>query len=232
MNKIENYTDGVYRKKNPRYHVSDSPWKASHIMDMLRKNSITPRSVVEIGCGAGEILVQLREQIGEGVSFVGYDPNPDLHDLWNERAGVFLEFVEGDYLSLETEIVDLGLCIDVFEHVPDYLGFLEAFRTKARMKLFHIPLDLSVQSVLRAKPLAQVRGNAGHLHYFTKETALATLEHAGYKVIDWFYTKTSMDRGDCLRTKVANIPRSLIYPIAPGAAVRWFGGFSLMALAE
>ena len=48
-----------------------------------------------------------------------------------------------------THIFDLLLMLDVFEHVEDYIGLLRAVRSKAKQKLFHIPLDLSVQSVLR-----------------------------------------------------------------------------------
>ena len=46
---------------------------------------------------------------------------------------------------------DVLLVIDVFEHVPDYLGFIEKLRQKADLKVFHIPLDLSVSSIVRSK---------------------------------------------------------------------------------
>src|SRR5690606_39364807 len=44
---------------------------------------------------------------------------------------------------------DLVLCIDVFEHIEDYLGFLRILRDKGTYKLFHIPLDMTVLSVLK-----------------------------------------------------------------------------------
>jgi len=34
-----------------------------------------------------------------------------------------------------------------------------------------------------------------HLHYFSKETALRTLEDAGYEVLDYFYTPRSVELG-------------------------------------
>jgi 2-polyprenyl-3-methyl-5-hydroxy-6-metoxy-1,4-benzoquinol methylase len=85
---------------------------------------------------------------------------------------------------------DLALCIDVFEHVPDYLGFLKTLRGRGEHVMFHIPLDLSAQMVLRGSPLIRARELVGHLHYFTEETALASLRDAGITVIDTAYTAT------------------------------------------
>ena len=79
------------------------------------------------------------------------------------------------------------MAIDVFEHVEDYFGFLRKLREKAEYKIFHIPLDLSVQTVLRSSPIIKGRKSVGHIHYFTKETALETLKDTGYEIIDYFY---------------------------------------------
>ena len=74
------------------------------------------------------------------------------------------------------------LIMDVIEHVPDPIGFLAGLRFKADMTFVHIPLDLSAQSVIRPTKLMSVRAKVGHIHYFTLETALATLTDAGYTV--------------------------------------------------
>ena len=70
---------------------------------------------------------------------------------------------------------DLLLMLDVFGHVEDYMGLVRSVRSKAKQKLFHIPLDLSVQAVVRKNGLLLRRDHHAHLHYFTKETALRTL---------------------------------------------------------
>ena len=82
--------------------------------------------------------------------------------------------------------------MDVFEHVDDYLGFLKLCKNKAKHTIFHIPLDLSASAILRNRLMA-VRKSVGHLHYFMKETALATLVDAGYEIIDSFYTTGSLE---------------------------------------
>ncbi|HVQ39324.1 MAG TPA: hypothetical protein VMS31_17425, partial [Pyrinomonadaceae bacterium] len=54
------YQTGEYVERNPTYHVEDSPWKAQHILSLMQKNALQPRTICEIGCGAGEILRQLQ----------------------------------------------------------------------------------------------------------------------------------------------------------------------------
>ena len=58
------YLDGGYLAKNPGWHVEESAWKATHILRMLKQNHLSPRTVCDVGCGAGEVLKQLQESIG------------------------------------------------------------------------------------------------------------------------------------------------------------------------
>jgi hypothetical protein len=75
----------------------------------------------------------------------------------------------------------------VFEHVPDYIGFLEKCKPLAKYKIYHIPLDIHVSSVLRGS-FVNARYSVGHLHYFSEESALATLKDTGHEIVDCFYT--------------------------------------------
>ena len=43
---------------------------------------------------------------------------------------------------------DLILCIDVFEHVEDYIGFLKTLKNKSKYHIFNIPLDMCALKVL------------------------------------------------------------------------------------
>ena len=125
------------------------------------------------------------------------------------------------------------MAIDVFEHVEDYIGFLRNFRPKGRYKVFHIPLDLSVQFVLRGSSLLAGRKMVGHIHYFTKETALATLNDSGYQVIDYAYTNISLDfHRYGWKNRLMRLPRKILFAIHKDIAVKILGGFSLLVLAE
>ncbi len=53
---LENiYTSGEYAAKHPTWDVEHSSWKAKQIMRMMARNNIVPKTICEVGCGAGEI---------------------------------------------------------------------------------------------------------------------------------------------------------------------------------
>ncbi|MCF8254252.1 MAG: class I SAM-dependent methyltransferase [Bacteroidia bacterium] len=227
------YTDenGEYLKNNPSWHVEDSPWKAQQIVKMLGRNPINPKTIVEIGCGAGEILNQLHLSMEENINFTGYDISLDAIKLAKLREKERLEFKQENFLDTNQK-VDLLLMIDVFEHVDDYLGFLKTCKNKSKYSIFHIPLDISVQEILRNK-LIEKRNSVGHLHYFTKDTALATLVDSGYEIVDFFYTAGTLDLPrKTKKSKIAVLPRKLMFKINQDLAAKVLGGFSLLVLAK
>jgi SAM-dependent methyltransferase len=230
------YADGRYLDDNPGWHEQDSAWKAAQIQALLRRRGLQPRSVCEIGCGAGGILQALQGALGPGVSFDGYEVSPQAHELCRGKAAPGLRFHHADLLADEAKDAagfDLMLAIDVFEHVDDPIGFLRRLRGRGRHTIFHIPLDLSVQTVLRATPLQRLRDQVGHLHYYTRDTALATLGHAGYTVLDHAYTAWSLELPSrSWKDALARLPRRLAYAMHRDLAVRVLGGFSLLVLAQ
>jgi SAM-dependent methyltransferase len=193
MSRASIYQDGTYLEKNPTWHQEDSPWKANQVAKMLRNNNIVPSTMCDIGCGAGGILKCLANMYGGEVVLVGYDVSPQAIELCRKNEQRNLSYFAKDPFDEGDVKFDVVLSMDVFEHVEDYVGFLRKVKKKGTYKIFHIPLDLSVQSVLRSSQLLKGRRLAGHIHYFTKETALATLQDAGYELMDYVYTRGSID---------------------------------------
>ena len=226
----QEYLDGEYYGKNSSFHVEDSPWKAGQIIKMLHSTSLRPAFVAEVGCGAGEILVQLSREL-VNARFDGYEPSPQAFALCRTRQSERTNYFNTD-LTVQTGCYyDLVLCIDVFEHIEDYFTFLRGLRARGRAFIFHIPLDMNVQVVARAEPLARVRREVGHLHYFSKETALAALESCGYTIRSWFFTPNGADRPKTPKAKLLQIPRKLSFRMAPELTARLLGGYSLMVYA-
>src|SRR5690349_3049763 len=226
------YTDGTYLRNNPAWHADDSAWKAGHVATMLERHRIAPATVCEIGCGAGEILAGLAKRLDPATRFSGYEISPDAYRLCALKTGLRMEFRLANLLDEDVRF-DLAMAIDVFEHVEDYFDFLRKLRTKATWKMFHIPLELSAQMVFRARPLIDARRSVGHIHHFSKETALATLEDCGYRVIDHSYTSGRTELGDLgWKTQLLKWPRQALYKLSPDAAARVLGGYSLLVLAE
>ncbi|HEX8255651.1 MAG TPA: class I SAM-dependent methyltransferase [Thermoanaerobaculia bacterium] len=227
------YTDGTYLANNPGWHEEDAAWKATRIVDILRRNNVQARTIAEVGCGSGAVLEAVSRTLGATAQCVGYDISPQAAAIAGKRTAQNLSFVHGDLLTADVAPFDVLLAIDVIEHVDDCLGFVRKLKARAREKVFHIPLDLSVQSVLRASPIMQTRREVGHIHYFTKETALATLTDAGLEIVDWFYTSGAIDLpAKALRGRLAKLPRAAAFRVAPDLAARVLGGFSVMVLAR
>jgi hypothetical protein len=127
---------------------------------------------------------------------------------------------------------DVAMAIDVFEHVEDYFDFLRRLRTKATYKVFHIPLDLSALSLLRREP-SRMRKGVGHIHYFDKDIALASLEDTGHEIIDWTYTSGRTELPNLgWKSRLMKGPRKAVYALNADLAVRAFGGYSLLVLAR
>jgi len=227
------YSDGTYLRNNPAWHIDDSPWKAKHIATMLERHGIVPTTVCEIGCGAGEILRALSTHLEPSARFFGYEISPNAYEICSAKSSPRFTFHLANLLDDEQARFDVVMAIDVFEHVEDYFGFLRKLRGKGQYKIFHIPLELSAQQVLRGTPLLEARRSVGHIHHFSKETALATLEDCGYRVLDHFYTsgRTELE-GLGWKSQLMRVPRQALYRMSPDAAARMLGGYSLLVLAN
>jgi SAM-dependent methyltransferase len=227
------YRDGSYLKSNPSWHIEESPFKVRQIQRMMKQQNLSPKTVCDVGCGAGLVLAELQPHLPSKCVCWGYDVSPDALAMSTKRGNEALRFRLLDIRKDQCDaFFDLLLMLDVFEHVEDYMGLVRAVRSKAKQKLFHIPLDLSVQAVVRKNGLLRRRDDHAHLHYFTKETALRTLTDVGYRLVDYFYTPRCIELGDRLIQKAVRIPRRIAFAMAPDVTVRVLGGYSLMVLAE
>ena len=227
------YTDGEYLSHNPTWHAEDAVWKSKYILQTIDRNKLTPRSVCEVGCGTGEILVQLQQNLPDETEFLGYDISPQAYALAAPREDQRLNFRLGDVTEQRDAHFDLILAIDLLEHVEDYYGFLRKLQPLSEHKIFHFPLDLSAYTVLRSHPIIEMREEVGHIHYFTCDTALAALRDTGYEPIDWFYPPNDDPlRGRPFRQKALALLRNGLGKLSQDFAVRLLGGRSLMVLAR
>jgi SAM-dependent methyltransferase len=220
---------GAYIKKHPSWHAEDSAWKAQRIMQMISRNGLRFSSVCDVGCGAGEISRLLAANFPDA-QFTGFEISPDAFEFCQTKSSRNLHY-ENSQVFASGRTFDVAMAIDVFEHVDDYFGFVRNMRKISKYQIYHIPLDLSAQTLLRPGPLRKVRETVGHIHYFSKETALATLSDTGHEIVDWFYTKSAIELGTTsIARKLAAGPRAAVFSVFPDFAVRVLGGFSMMVL--
>jgi len=223
------YTTGEYLSRNPTWHVEDSGWKAARILAFMKRSRLSPQTVCEVGCGAGEILRQLQSEFAPPCEFYGYEISPQAYRAAQGRNNPHLHFKLADILEQPETRYDLMLLIDVIEHLENCHHFLRKIRMYGKHTILHIPLDLSVHGLLRRIPELR-RRTVGHVQYFTKELALATLRDAGHHVIDYVYTSTAMDRPQNLRQRLGVLPKRVCFSLNQDLTVRLIAGWSLLVL--
>jgi SAM-dependent methyltransferase len=241
------YTTGEYLEKNPTWHVDESPWKAREVSRMLTRNRLAPKTICEVGCGAGEILRLMQQCMSHECMFWGYEISPQAYALCKTKANERLHFKLGDIHQEQGVSYDLILIMDVLEHLEDYFSFLRQVQPKSQYKIIQLPLDISARSVLLGQ-INHYRQAYGHLHYFTKELALQMLRDMNYEVLDYAYTRNSLAvpwhrlRQDPkavvkrllgnMRRSVTSLPAWLIFRVNRDIAERIFGGWRLLILVK
>jgi SAM-dependent methyltransferase len=226
------YTSGEYLASNPTWHAEDSAWKAVQVMGMLNRHGLRPRTVCEVGCGVGEVLRELHDRMDHQPNFVGYEISPQAFKLAASQSSERLTFRLGDVLE-DDERFELTLLIDVIEHVEDYFSLLRGLGARSGHTMLHIPLELSVLSVLLDTPMTFSRDRLGHLHFFTRDIALGMIRGVGYEILDWRFTAASSQypRGSW-KLRAVERARRVAFPLNQTAAVRILGGYSLLVLAR
>jgi 2-polyprenyl-3-methyl-5-hydroxy-6-metoxy-1,4-benzoquinol methylase len=226
------YLDGTYESEHPDWHEADARWKAGHSLAILRENGVIPTTVCDIGCGTGGVLRSVVESGSPDLRGVGFEVSERIVELASSSPSEHIEFRLWQDRDPSVRF-DVALLMDVIEHVPDYLGFLEEIRGCAERYVFHIPLDMNAQGVARQTPVMHARETVGHLHYFSRRTALASLEYAGYEIVDWSFTPSweTVQEKSLGRSAFDRFRASLFRRI-PERTVDVLGGYSLMVLAN
>lgn len=230
MSAERRYFDGTYLAENLEWHRADAPWKARLVERILFDHGVSPVSICDVGCGSGDVLEQLKRAFPRA-ALTGFDVSPQLERFWAEKEGI--EFHLGALPEVNDRRYGVVLMLDVFEHVRDPFSLLDATRRFGEHFVFHIPLDLSALNVLRGAPLEHARRTVGHLHFYTKDLALALLKDCGYRVVDARYTGAyAFGAPRSLRTALAALPRRIAYALHKDLGVRLLGGETLLVLAQ
>jgi len=232
------YKNEEYLNKNKTWHVEDSPWKATQILRLINSNNIEfgSHTICEVGCGAGEILVQLSKRLEQDCSFVGYDISPQLQNMWRERETDKIKFIGQDFLNSK-EFYDILMFIDLIEHIEDYIGFLRKIKDRGHYKIFNFPLEIFAIKALLGHKYLESRAKYGHIHYFNKDICLAFLRELDFEIIDYFYAPSAIDLSSTTTSistlsKMAKLPRIILSKFSTEITANLLGGYSLFVLAK
>lgn len=226
------YNDHTYLNNNPTWGEEDAPFKTNKIIQLLNRNHIYFETVCEIGCGSGEILVQLAAKFNEDVKFFGFDISKDAINIAKRKETNRIKFEHKDISeATEKRFFDLLLVIDVIEHVDNYFRFLDNITSKGKYTIFHIPLDMCVWSLFREKMLIESKNRVGHIHNFTEEFIESILMDKGFKIIDKIYTEPTFATMS-FKQRVINRIRKILFIIHKKFCTKTIGGYSILLLTE
>lgn len=225
------YLSADYISHNPSWDVEDSPWNAGKVRELLDANRIVPASMVDVGCGAGIVLVQMMVAY-PNACLTGYDIAPDAERFWAGPRASGINLVVENFLDSSVPAQDVLLLPDVVEHLQDLFSFLAKVRGRAKHYVFNFPLGLSAVSVLRESPFLFVRAKVGHIHYYTRGLERALLKECGYQISQARLTGVAFNApGRGWKTILAQIPRRLAFALNLDWGARLFGGENLMVFA-
>lgn len=223
------YREGRYEELNPSWDTNDSVWKAALVAAMVARHRLEPVTITEVGCGAGAVLSALQADFPRA-RMAGWDIAPGAARFWEKHKGI--TFRCADFLAEARESSEVLLLLDVVEHVANPHDFLTRLRPWCKHIVLHIPLDLSVASVLRETPLLAQRRGVGHIHYFTRGLALELLAECGYEVLEASYSGAHLRPRASLGGRLASLARRAVFSLGRDAGVRLLGGDTLVVLAR
>ncbi len=225
----ERYADGSYLQAHPEWHSFRSVWKAEQVMLGLQRISHKPTSICDIGCGTGLALAEVARRLGAARA-VGFEPSPDAP--LDPTAGPMIERRSDDVTECK-ERFELAMMLDVFEHIEDDYGFLRKCRKLSDIHVLHIPLDAHCFNLLN-NGLDSPRREHRHLHFYTRRSALATLQESGYEILHWHYTSPLWEaprrRGNRLRP--LSLMRRAVSLLSKEYCSLLLGGLSLLVVAR
>ena len=225
------YYEEDYAVDNPQWHVEDADDKVRDVLRSICRVHLHPRSVCDIGCGAGEVLAQLHRRLRTERA-VGYDISRYAIALARKREASGLRFCLAE-ASQDDESFDLMLMLDVIEHVADPVGFLRSVNHKAQVAIINLPLELSALKVLSAHSLVRGRRGLGHINYFNEQLARELLNEAGYEVHDaWFSPPGKGAEAPDAKRRLLRATQRTATRVSPSVAARTIGGSSLMMVAH
>ena len=150
------YHDGTYLRNHPTWHEEDAPYKAEDILTFLEKHSLRPATICEVGCGSGGVL----ERYPANSTVPQNSPAMRSPSRPSPCAGVRNKITS--FCSRQPpgrrRLLRSGACPGRFRACRGLYGFSGSAAARGAHKIFRIPLNISVESVLfKSRPILHAR---------------------------------------------------------------------------
>lgn len=171
-------TDGVTQENYNQYYSVDNDYSDEEIrinvnkelnavrIELMKKYVSPDSSILDIGCGNGDFLVELKESGYKNLK--GIDPGKDSVEVVKKRginAQVGNIFGGGES---ESEKYDVVCCTEVLEHIYDLKGCLEKLKGRLKGRGSQIFVDVpGMEGINKCFAMPAENFNCEHINYFT-----------------------------------------------------------------
>jgi 2-polyprenyl-3-methyl-5-hydroxy-6-metoxy-1,4-benzoquinol methylase len=144
-----------------------------------------PASVLDVGCGEGEVVERWAQRLGARARIVGVDlEESSLQEGWARRTAPNLSFriTAGAELPFEEDEFELASAVEVLEHVPDpEYTLAEMARCARRHLLVSVPREPLWRglNMARGAYLSALGNTPGHINHFSRRSFSRLLSRHG-----------------------------------------------------
>jgi 2-polyprenyl-3-methyl-5-hydroxy-6-metoxy-1,4-benzoquinol methylase len=180
----EPYDSEYFHKTHRKWFAHPDLALFEHIA-VLAEREPEPRSLIDVGCGNGNLLRFLAARLGPKTTLAGID-------LSANESTANIEFFQGDVLSATLDRqFSIVVSLATIEHIPDVRSFMRRLRSLAKPNGLAIVMTLNDDSLLyrTARLLNRVGISIAfdrlysrhHLHHFSRSSLSRLLASEGLK---------------------------------------------------
>jgi len=165
-----------HKSKNPliRYAL-----KSLYSGIKTQVDDLTPKTIVDIGCGEGHITALLREWFPEAAIYATDLSKSIMVSNFKTKRDVLLMCSDAQELPLKSGSFDIVVCTEVLEHVEDPEKVIsECRRISRNLCLFTVPREphWRAANILRLSYLKRLGNTPGHINHWNTDTFLSLLK--------------------------------------------------------
>jgi SAM-dependent methyltransferase len=160
-----------------RWRALGAVGKADHVMALCERSGVEPACTLEVGCGDGALLCELRARHFGG-RLSGVEITDAAVAIARARTEIDeVELYDGAHLRVADGTYDLGVLSHVLEHVLDPAALLAEVARACRVVVLEVPLEANL-SARRASKREHAE-EVGHLQRLDRGAVRAIVARAG-----------------------------------------------------
>jgi SAM-dependent methyltransferase len=172
--------DPIASATHARWRALGAVGKGEHVIALCRRAGLDPASTLDVGCGDGALLCELRTR-GFGGRLHGVEISQAAVAIARARPAIdAVTLYDGAHLAAASETYDLGILSHVLEHVPDPVALLAEVARACRAVAVEVPLEAnwSARRTSRRSRAAAI----GHLQRLSRDALRGIVSRAGLAV--------------------------------------------------